>query len=116
MGESGACAMTTVCNQFKSPPAGQTCDATGGVEWCTFGDTLCGCGQCLEGPCMTNPAQWACSGPPTTPGCPALLPNSGAPCTSSGLECSYGYPCGGSGAVAACQNGFWAWQTIECPA
>ena len=113
VGETTACSMSTVCNQFKTPPAGQACDPSA-AQFCVIGDTLCGCSQCLEGPCMAGPVTWQCAGPPSTPGCPPVIPNDGSPCTSPGVLCSYGYPCGGSGANAACKDGLWRWTGQLC--
>ena len=73
---TSACAQSTVCGQLTSPPAGQVCTAEG--AFCPIGDTLCACSQCLQGPCMAPPTVWQCAGPPTTPGCPAVVPNDGA--------------------------------------
>jgi hypothetical protein len=45
--------------------------------------------------------------------CPALVPNAGAPCDSSGLFCQYDSTC--QGFVLGCNGGFWAWQETTCP-
>lgn len=66
---------------------------------------------------MTPPPKWTCAPPPTTPGCPHAVPNDGTACDAAGVECTYGTPCGGDGAIVDCQNGAWHWKTdIACPA
>ncbi len=107
--QATACSQSTVCNQLTSPPDGQPCSVDG--TFCTFGDTLCGCSQCLQGSCMAPPTTRHCAPPPTTPGCPPLLPNDGTPCTiDPSVMCTYGYPCGGSGITVECPYGLWYWN------
>ncbi|MEO5726175.1 MAG: hypothetical protein ABI134_15240 [Byssovorax sp.] len=99
---------------FTEPPTG-VCGQEGDV--CVVGAaTICQCSSCLGGPCMPPPPQWQCSGPPTTPGCPAIVPNDGSACASEGLECTYGNVCSASGALARCKAGMWRWDTqMVCP-
>jgi hypothetical protein len=82
-------------------------------EGCTYGNSFCYCG-CGGGPCGL-PFQWQCADPPTTPGCPAIVPNDGTPCSSQGLQCTYGNVCTSAGALVNCINGLWTWDTaIAC--
>jgi hypothetical protein len=97
----------------SAPADGTTCSTQG--DLCTYGDTLCLCSECPGGPCMAPPPKWTCSGPPTTAGCPPIAPNEGSACSMDGLMCTYGFPCGGSGANAVCSGGSWAWQGVGCP-
>jgi hypothetical protein len=98
------------------PTVGAVCDTEAAV--CDFPDgTLCLCSSCSAGPCAAPPPKWQCAPPPSTAGCPALVPNDGSACSTEGTECQYGNPCGPSGAVVHCTNGAWKWQTdIACPA
>ncbi len=48
-------------------------------------------------------AQWACTPPPTTAGCPAIPPMLGTACDAGDVSCDY---CNGS-ATRSCQNGVW---------
>jgi hypothetical protein len=99
---------------FTEPPSG-VCAQEGDV--CVVGAaTICQCSSCFGGPCMAPPPKWQCSGPPTTPGCPAIVPNDGSACASEGLECTYGNVCSQSGALTRCKGGMWLWDTqIACP-
>jgi hypothetical protein len=113
---------TTTKGECFEPPAGE-CGATqpgtqdvcanmGDV--CTYGDTICICG-CGGGIACEPPVDWECSGPPTTSGCPAAVPNDGTPCAAAGVQCNYGDVCSASGALVECTNGLWRWNTmIEC--
>jgi hypothetical protein len=86
-------------------------------DHCAVGNTICTCNACLGGPCMQPPPKWSCAGPPTTAGCPTVVPNDGTACAKEGLECVYGNPCLGSGADVFCTKGVWTWNTmIACPA
>ncbi len=99
---------TAVCN---GAIAGDVCAAEG--DHCvTAGSTICTCSACLGGPCMAPPPKWSCNGPPTTKGCPTLVPNDGTSCTQNGVECVYGNPCLGSGADVKCTQGVWTWNTM----
>jgi hypothetical protein len=111
----GVCVMPPAgdCN-FSAPPTGQICATEGGV--CTLDTTICICSSCSLGPCMVPPPKWSCAGPPTTPGCPATVPNDGSGCEQEGLMCSYGLICSGSGAQVTCKDGAWLWENaIACP-
>ena len=98
---------------FTEPPSGE-CAQEGDV--CVVGAaTICQCSSCFGGPCSPPPPKWQCSGPPTTAGCPPVVPNDGSACTTEGLDCSYGNVCSGSGARTLCTNGLWMWdQNIAC--
>jgi hypothetical protein len=111
-----ACAMTTTCGTTE-PTAGSVCQPSGaGGDVCTYGNTICICDACTGGLCTSGPIMWLCVLPPATPGCPAVAPNEGAPCTSNGLECTYGKLCSISGVETQCTNGVWTWPPVACPA
>lgn len=110
-GEMSACSQSTGCPKPSTLPSGQ-CTGNDGA-FCTYGDTVCGCGACLlSGPCMAPPLKWQCIGPPTGPGCPAVAPNDGTPCNHPGAQCSYGFVCSGAGAQVECKNGLWYWSPV----
>jgi hypothetical protein len=92
------------------PTDGTVCTTDGTV--CDYPDgTLCLCNACSTGPCAAPPPKWECTPPPTGPGCPAIVPNDGSPCSApEGTQCTYGIPCGPSGAIATCTNGAWLWE------
>jgi hypothetical protein len=95
-------------------PAGASCGGRDG-DVCTYGTTLCVCSQCPTGPCMAPPPKWSCAAAPAG-ACPPSAPNDGTPCDAPGAHCSYGFPCGGSGAVVDCKDGRWTWDPqIACP-
>ena len=83
------------------------------------GNVLCSC-SCpgtagmLGSTCSTS--NWVCYPPPSTPGCPALLPNLGTPCAVQGTECTYADPCDVDGAVVFCRAGLWDVGDAHCPA
>ncbi len=99
---------------FSKPPTGSVCPAEGDV--CPLGDdTICICSSCAGGPCMAPPAKWQCAPPPSTAGCPKVVPNDGTACSQNGLSCTYGFICSGSGAMVECKGGLWKWQQdIAC--
>ncbi len=101
------CLQAADCGTVE-PAAHAVCETMG--DTCTYGDTICYCG-CGGGLCAV-PTQWQCSGPPTTPGCPAIVPNDGSPCSSDGTQCTYGTPCTPSGVAVACTGGNWVWDTM----
>jgi hypothetical protein len=105
------CAQPLLCPKPSAPPAGADCTGDEGA-FCAYGDTVCGCSACLGGPCMVPPILWQCNGPPTGPGCPAVVPNDGTPCNTPGAECSYGFICTSAGALAICQGGLWLWSSM----
>ena len=109
----GICSMSTTCGTAPPTPA-TDCPMSGAV--CSYDSTICICSQCPGGPCMAGPAQWSCAGPPTGASCPAIAPNAGTACTSEGVMCTYGFPCGGSGTLAQCTGGLWVWEALACPA
>lgn len=94
-----------------APTNGDTCtpwhgDAQQGVAWaagiCTYEDgSICGC-RALE-----KEAEWRCSAPPSTKGCPPLAPNYGTPCADQGVDCTYNDPCT-TGVRVICRNNTWA--------
>jgi hypothetical protein len=61
---------------------------------------------------MSPPIEWQCAGPPTTAGCPPVVPNDGTPCSDEGVMCTYGLICSMSGALVSCKNGLWLWNTM----
>lgn len=94
------------------PATGSMCNGFDGAV-CTYGDDICLCSACSGGPCMMN-AAWSCAKPPA--GCPAVVPNDGSPCSQPGADCTYGFPCGNSGAHVKCAGGLWKWSDeIACP-
>ena len=78
------------------------------------GDILCSCPCRSLGNRCARPERWVCVKPPTTPGCPAVAPNWGASCPVQGVQCRYGDPCGGGGAVAFCRAGVWEQGNASC--
>jgi hypothetical protein len=64
---------------------------------------------------MAGGPDWSCAGPPSTAGCPPIAPNQGTACSTAGLMCTYGFPCGGSGTTAVCKDGLWSWMGVACP-
>ena len=112
----------SVCPHYTNCPAspptvGTVCSTEAQV--CDYANgTLCLCSSCSAGPCGAPPPHWQCAPPPTTAGCPALVPNDGSACGApEGTKCQYGNPCGPSGAIVSCKGGAWTWQTnIPCPA
>jgi len=107
----GECIGPADCGSVE--PGSQTvCTNMGDV--CTYSESICYCG-CGGGPACVSPIDWKCAAPPTTPGCPAIAPNDGTPCTAAGVECTYGTPCTPSNAVVSCTNGLWLWnRMIAC--
>lgn len=111
------CGTSMACGASQ-PTAGSVCSATGSVyAACDYGDVICVCDVCANGPCMAPPIDWLCAGPPTTAGCPPLVPNDGTTCDAEGVKCTYGFVCTLSGAQVSCTNGLWLWQPLTpCPA
>jgi len=107
----GGCVQPPAGDCPTTQPSSTTVCATQG-DVCTYGDTLCLCDSCVEGPCMAGATRWQCAAPPTTTGCPPAVPNDGTACTASGLECSYGYTCSQTGALVDCTDGVWVWNTM----
>jgi hypothetical protein len=93
--------------QFTEPPTGMCMQYH---DICIVGAaTICRCDFSDGGP--SDPfATWRCSGPPSTPGCPAVAPNDGSACAAEGLECRYGNFCIELGADARCTSGAWRWN------
>ena len=81
---------------------------------CWYGDgTRCICSDCQGGTqypvCRTiQPPQWFLGEP--GPGCPANLPQAGAPCDAPGLRC--GRDCN---LDVRCEDGVWQWIRSTCP-
>jgi hypothetical protein len=92
----------------SQPSAQTTCANMGDV--CTYGDTICAC-SCGGGACIP-PIAWLCTPPPTTSGCPAVVPNDGTPCSVPGVQCTYGNVCSISGAQVTCTSGLWSWDMM----
>jgi hypothetical protein len=82
---------------------------------CAYGSTLCLCDACADGPCMVPPVKWQCTKAEGPPSCPATAPNEGTACSTEGEQCTYGFPCSGSGANAECMSGAWVWVVTPCP-
>jgi hypothetical protein len=93
------------------PEGGSDCSPQGDV--CTYDATICECNACSGGPCMPFPV-WSCHSPPGS-GCPVIVPNDGSACDDPSLVCTYGEPCGLSGATVQCTDGAWLWVVIPCP-
>src|SRR5262249_41252874 len=91
------------------PSAQSVCPSQGDVG--TYGGTICLCGACAGGPCMLPPAKWQCAPPPSTAGCPPVVPNGGSACSADGLTCTYGFPCSSTGVQVTCMFGAWQWRT-----
>jgi hypothetical protein len=106
------------CPEAPACTDGQTngvaCDGSDGARCLRSGTTICICSMCPEGMCHAPPSSWSCALAPGSP-CPPLVPNDGSACSVEGAYCSYGFPCGGSGAVADCTAGAWVWAQIGCP-
>lgn len=90
------------------------CDTMTEPGLCELGDTLCGCSDCLGGPCG-GAAMWVCSQKPAAP-CPATAPKLGTPCDADMLHCDYGAcPLGGTPGGRICSEGLWTEQITACP-
>jgi hypothetical protein len=99
------------------PPATPSgnCNEAADPAICIYGDIVCGCTNCLGGPCGGQ-AQWVCGAVPASP-CPPVAPKLGEPCyVGAGTMCTYGdCAVGGTSAGRLCQNGFWLDEPINCP-
>lgn len=96
-----------------SAPAG-ACVVMTDAALCDYDGTLCGCSNCLGGPCGGQ-AEWVCGAPPDAP-CPAVAPKLGASCADDGLTCVYGAcPLGGTSGGRTCTNGIWTEDIVACP-
>ncbi len=74
---------------------------------CAYPDgTMCVCEPCPNKLCQNGPG-WECVAPPTTNGCPRIIPNVGTPCQQQGLTCSYGVPCRDGRGLVICRSGTW---------
>jgi len=94
-GIPGDCAPASECPSTPPKP-GSKCE-NGPLE-CAFPDgTLCRCGTIWG----------SCAKPPSEKGCPAVVPNSGTPC-SGDLFCQYDDPCSFGG--VQCVEGVWLWS------
>jgi hypothetical protein len=91
-----------------------TCDTATDPSICGYGDVLCGCSDCLGGPCGGQ-AQWVCAAAPEAP-CPAVAPKLGTACSDPDLECLYG-SCSLSAGLAGrrCTAGVWVAEDVACP-
>jgi hypothetical protein len=97
-----------------SPPQGDCAVATD-PGLCAYDEsTLCGCSDCLGGPCGGQ-AQWVCAPAPEPP-CPAIAPRLGDPCADEALICQYG-SCAIGQVLAGrrCDGGLWIDEGIPCP-
>lgn len=94
-------------------PSGD-CAVASDPALCVYGDTMCGCSDCLGGPCGGQ-AQWVCAPPPAPP-CPTVAPKLGGACTDEGLSCAYG-SCAIDQVLAgrACTDGAWVSDPVACP-
>ncbi len=95
----------------SEPVSGSVCGTT--AVNCVYNDDVCFCG-CPGGPACMVPFDWQCAAPPTTPGCPPIVPNEGTPCSAEGLECDYGLSCTATGANVTCTDGLWTWERLIC--
>lgn len=117
----GTWTLTLPDSSCEAPAAGPTCrevpPATGtecsrGAADCWFASgEHCTCtGRCAAdspGRLCEVVQQWQCSAPAA--GCPTQLPQAGAACSQSGLEC--GPDCTMS---VACVDGTWRWRPSDC--
>lgn len=111
-------------NCIPDPPPDPACPPAEPMGNCTVGtdpalciydtSTLCGCSDCLGGPCGGQ-AQWICSPAPEAP-CPATAPQLGEPCIDEMLSCVYG-SCAVAQVLAGrlCQDGVWVDAPVPCP-
>src|SRR6478736_1529267 len=110
----------TTCS---APPLPAACPSTPQAEPEPCSDTAlscwyedgsrCWCSACSRGSpyplCQTiDPPQLFCASPSV--GCPAVMPNSGTPCTSPGASC--GPDCM---RTITCTDGIWQWGGGMCP-
>jgi hypothetical protein len=81
------------------------------------GNIFCECACPSSGPALgcSPTEQWACYGPPATPGCPALVPNLGTACSVQGTQCAYGDPCNVGGLAVYCRAAVWHVGEVHCP-
>ncbi len=101
-------------------PASSTCtpmtnpDERAGCEY--PGNVVCQCACSNSGPNLgcASTEQWVCYGPPTTPGCPAVVPNLGTACSVQGTQCAYGDPCDVGGLAVYCRAGVWEVGQATC--
>jgi hypothetical protein len=93
-------------------PSG-ACDVATDPSLCVYGDDVCGCSDCLGGPCGGQ-AEWVCVTPPRQP-CPATPPKIGNPCPDEGASCIYGSCSLTYLAGRVCQGGLWADDGVACP-
>jgi hypothetical protein len=97
----------------ESPPdAGTACEDPDLACWYAEG-ARCACSPCEGGSeypvCQPiDPPAWACALP--AEGCPATIPQAGAPCATDGLSC--GPDCE---LEVVCEGGAWRWRQGECP-
>ena len=100
----------------SQPLVRTSCSVSGPADWvaCVYpGNVLCTC-EC-DGAGACTPTHFVCYPPPTTPGCPSILPNEGQPCAVQGTRCLYGNPCGNDGTAVLCRAGVWSAGLYTCP-
>ncbi|MEO7095500.1 MAG: hypothetical protein ABI175_19750, partial [Polyangiales bacterium] len=110
----GACPPppSEVCPPTLTVAKGAACTKPG--SFCTYGDVLCGCGDCFGGPCG-GAAKWVCPEPPSDPACPRTMPNLGIACAKPGTSCTYGSCSSGNPAGRTCKDGYWIDEPVACP-
>jgi len=93
-------------------PSG-ACDTSKDPSLCLYGDDVCGCSDCLGGPCGGN-AAWVCASAPPAP-CPATAPKIGQLCSIEGTSCVYGSCALTVLAGRKCVQGSWVDDGVACP-
>ena len=111
---AAGCAVPPLPSDCPSPPpsVGTVCADATLACWYADGER-CWCSECQGGSeypiCQTiDPPEWACASPPA--GCPTVIPQAGAPCSTPGLSC--GPDCE---LEVVCEDGSWLWRQGDCP-
>ena len=110
----GACPPppTEVCPPTEGDANGKACTTAG--AFCTYGDVVCGCGNCFGGPCG-GASKWVCPDPPADADCPRKMPNLGVACAKEGLKCTYGSCSSNNIAGRTCTGGVFVDEPQACP-
>jgi hypothetical protein len=98
----------STCTPMTNPNERADCEYPGNV-FCQ-----CACPYTPQNPGCASTEQWVCYGPPTTPGCPAVVPNLGTACSVQGTQCAYGDPCDVGGLAVYCRAGIWEVGQAAC--